>query len=307
MSKINVLTQKYLIILGVLFLVSCGAEDKKKGDEYGKSNNVNYESYSKRSESEKEQIGPLKGNQVASVGNEVLTVEELEQRMQAMKKYMPEHKMLPDDAKKLVVNDWISQKVLLLDAKTRGIEDEKEIRLQLENAKSSIILKKVTEDLAETIIPATEGEAKQLYEQYKDRFKKPVDFRVSEIVISTQVIADQIRSRLLNGEDFVTIAKAESIVNTASKGGDLGVIQVAPFEKMQETLQRLDIDGISEVIKGPKGFYIIKLVGKTGGEIIPFEELKDRLIQQKTFEKQRNALMKYIENVKSEYKIQKKY
>ncbi len=93
------------------------------------------------------------------------------------------------------------------------------------------------------------------------------------ILIKTSIINDnervierlsQIRSRIINGEDFATMAKAHSEdTSSASRGGDLGWTKpgtmVPPFE---EAMSKLQPGEISEVTQTNFGYHIIEVLGR---------------------------------------------
>ncbi|MCN4144299.1 MAG: peptidylprolyl isomerase [Thiohalomonas sp.] len=74
----------------------------------------------------------------------------------------------------------------------------------------------------------------------------------------------EIRKRIINGEDFATMAKAHSEdTSSATRGGDLGWFKpgtmVPQFEKAMAQLQTGDI---SEVIQTNFGYHIIEVLGR---------------------------------------------
>lgn len=75
---------------------------------------------------------------------------------------------------------------------------------------------------------------------------------------------EQIRQRILGGEDFADLARANSDdKGSAQKGGDLGWfkpgVMVDIFDK---TLAGMEIGEISDIIESPFGFHIIQLLDK---------------------------------------------
>lgn len=93
------------------------------------------------------------------------------------------------------------------------------------------------------------------------------------ILLKPTIIEDQnrvknrlknIRTRIINGEDFATMAKAHSEdTSSAAKGGDLGWFKpgtmVPEFDKALENLQ---IGDISELIHTSFGYHIIEVLGR---------------------------------------------
>ena len=59
------------------------------------------------------------------------------------------------------------------------------------------------------------------------------------------------------------------------------------------------------VFKGPEGFYIVKLEEKRGGEPIPFEEIKEEIIQNQTLAKQQKAIMDHIAELEKKIEVEK--
>lgn len=78
----------------------------------------------------------------------------------------------------------------------------------------------------------------------------------------------QIQARLEAGEDFATLAAAESDCPSKTRGGDLGFfgrgMMVAPFE---EAAFNLGVGEISDVVETQFGYHIIKLTETRGNEI----------------------------------------
>ncbi len=75
---------------------------------------------------------------------------------------------------------------------------------------------------------------------------------------------NQIRSRIINGEDFATMAHAHSDdTSSATKGGDLGWFKegtmVPPFE---EVMNQLQIGEVSPIVQTNFGYHIIEVLGR---------------------------------------------
>ncbi|MCV6622358.1 MAG: peptidylprolyl isomerase [Cellvibrionaceae bacterium] len=133
-----------------------------------------------------------------------------------------------------------------------------------------------------------ENTAKDLYEKQKQQFITEKEVRAAHILIRTLakdekvVIAtlNKIRDRALAGEDFLKLAKENSEDPSAKRNsGDLGFFSkgkmVKAFEEVAFTLK----DGeVSEPIKTPFGYHLIKVTDRRGGGPRPFEEVKNGII-----------------------------
>ena len=84
------------------------------------------------------------------------------------------------------------------------------------------------------------------------------------IVVDSADKARQIRERLLNGEDFATVAKIESIDSSATTGGNLGLIDPSTLRpELREALKGIAPGRITEVIAVPSGYVILKVLSDT--------------------------------------------
>lgn len=78
--------------------------------------------------------------------------------------------------------------------------------------------------------------------------------------------AERLRKKAISSKDFASVAKSSSDNNVAKSGGNLGW-QAA--EKLPTSFNRvlslLEVGAISDVVRDPKGFHILKLIDKRGG------------------------------------------
>src|SRR5215469_2788235 len=85
------------------------------------------------------------------------------------------------------------------------------------------------------------------------------------IVVSSLEQAQQILSRLKQGEDFEGIARKESIDSTSAEGGSLGEVTLSSLRpELRDALVGLASGQISPIVKSPLGFAILKVETGTG-------------------------------------------
>lgn len=79
--------------------------------------------------------------------------------------------------------------------------------------------------------------------------------------------ASGILARLKSGENFASIAIAESEGSSALEGGELDWRSLGQLPTLfVEPVQNMDPGDVSDLIRSPGGFHIIKLLGTKGGE-----------------------------------------
>ncbi|MBI3345489.1 MAG: SurA N-terminal domain-containing protein [Gammaproteobacteria bacterium] len=152
-----------------------------------------------------------------------------------------------------------------------------------------------------------EQELHKLYEEHAATYATPEQRRASHILITVDKAADEaavtaakakaeeIRQRLIKGEDFAKVAKEVSQdPGSAPRGGDLGFFGKGAMDKaFEDRVFSLKAGELSEPVRSTFGFHIIKLaeikpaVTKGFAEVRPdlVKELQQRKTQQMFFEK----------------------
>jgi peptidyl-prolyl cis-trans isomerase SurA len=100
--------------------------------------------------------------------------------------------------------------------------------------------------------------------------------------------AEEVRTRVLDGESFKELAKSFSNLPSAKDGGDIGMIkkeEMAPY--MRDTVLAVRPGEISPIVETESGYQFFKLLSVRDGDMVvlaPYEsvrdEIRDRLYQQ---------------------------
>jgi parvulin-like peptidyl-prolyl isomerase len=107
-----------------------------------------------------------------------------------------------------------------------------------------------------------QGGKANIMEDVKNQVKLREQRHARHILVNTSEQANKIWNELKAGADFATLAKNYSIDTSATKGGDIGWVQlgqtIAPFET---ALFNLSVGQISPPVKTQYGYHIIQLLG----------------------------------------------
>jgi parvulin-like peptidyl-prolyl isomerase len=103
----------------------------------------------------------------------------------------------------------------------------------------------------------------------------------SHILVSTQAQATQIRTQLVGGADFATLARQSSIDSTsAPKGGDLGCAPPRTYDPaFEQAVSTLAVGQLSPVVplQAESAFDVIKV---TDRKVEPLSSVRSKVIQQ---------------------------
>ncbi|GIW78183.1 MAG: peptidylprolyl isomerase [Phycisphaerae bacterium] len=241
------------------------------------------------------------GNVLVKVGDWTMTKEEFEADLKQAQEALPDLKVNVE-TKKAIVEELVRQQLLVQEAKRRGYDKDPQMQKAIENMANTLLMRRLIEDLTKDIT-VTDEEVQQFYEQNKDAFKTPEEYKVRMIVVDDEALAKQILVELYQGADFADKARQYSKDKSAWQGGDLGYLSEFPFEKMADAVKVLDKGAVSPVFKGPQGYYIVKLEDKRGGEPIAFDQVKDYLKSQIMLGKQQEAVMAFVEQLRQQIPV----
>ncbi|NLE64559.1 MAG: hypothetical protein GX606_01440 [Elusimicrobia bacterium] len=233
---------------------------------------------------------PLPDGVIAKVGDWTLTMDEFNQRIDAVKKVVPDFDDKNLETKQMIVDELIRQQLLVQEARAKGLDKSKDVRDAVRDFENNIIVQGLVSDLTKDIA-ATEKDARDYYDANTELFVRPVEKQLREIVVPTEAEAKDILVQVLQGASFADTAKARSKGKTAANGGDLGFLAEAPFEQMQKAIEGLSKGSPSAVFQGPEGYYLVKVDDVRGGDKVSFEEVKEDLIQGLTAQKQQEAVL----------------
>jgi len=246
----------------------------------------------------------VSGTIVARVNNMPITLEDLNQEIEAYNALVPADKpelKITTREKKLeyLKNEIVRRLLLYQEALNRGL-DKKDIVLKaIEKTKMDLLVMELVKEEAEKV-EVSSKEIEDYYNTYKEELKEPEERQIREIVVTTEQEAKDVLIKLLQGEDFANLAKEYSKSASGKNGGDLGFIKKGTKFVQFDTVafaDTLEVGKISNIFKGPDGYYIIKLEAKRGGKQKSLSELWDDIKRGLTFLKQQKKIEELIGNL----------
>jgi len=154
-----------------------------------------------------------------------------------------------------------------------------------------LLIQQVRRQMVASRIKVTDQEIDNLQATLKASGQSDVEYQLSHILISipeasspeeiqaAEQRANNILERLGSGADFSEIAIAESDGQTALEGGDIGWRKLGQIPGLfLESVEVMQVDDVSDLIRSSGGFHIIKLTGKRGDERHIVQQTKARHI-----------------------------
>ena len=160
----------------------------------------------------------------------------------------------------------------------------------------------------------TEEEARQYYKQHPDEFVKPATVTVREITVSADGGADSTRprpssrpfdERLAKGEDFAALAKELSDSPGKTSGGLIEAVDVSVIDPaFRAEIEKLQPKQVTPPIKTGDNFILFQLQSKTMPEPLPFDAVRDQILQKIFNERMNVERLKHIEKLRTQALIE---
>jgi parvulin-like peptidyl-prolyl isomerase len=169
-------------------------------------------------------------------------------------------------------------------------------------------------------IAPTEEEQRKYYEEHREQFTKPGTVTLREIFVpvpasegGVNVAADEeakrrideIRARVMKGEDFAKLATELSEAPSRANGGLIGPLALNELTpELQQMLAGLKPGDVSGAFRTPRGYSLFKFESATEPEVLAFEEARDEIWSRIWEQRRPRELEKYLARLRSQSTIE---
>ena len=165
-------------------------------------------------------------------------------------------------------------------------------------------------------IAVSDVEARAYYEAHIGEFTTPQSITLREIFINVptegnavNVAQDEearekaaaIRQRALKGESFDTLAAELSDSPSKANAGLIGPFNVAELApELRKMIEAMKVGDMSEPVRTPRGYQIIKLETSTPPQTMPFEQAREQISERVFTDKRREEYEKLMGRLRGE-------
>ena len=185
------------------------------------------------------------------------------------------------------------------------------------DAKVDMMIDRMMQGELSTLPGASDAEARDFYDKNPDKFKQGESIRASHILVMANEKADEatkkaartkiegVLKRVRAGQDFAKLAREFSDDGSKDQGGDLGFFQkgqmVPAFDQAAFALKPGEV---SEIVTTQFGYHIIKLAERKEASVIPFDQIRPRIVEFLSDQKKQERATAFIEAAKKRAKIE---
>ena len=145
----------------------------------------------------------------------------------------------------------------------------------IERQKVRLLVEKVIDEELQRKIAVTEDEAKAWFAAHPEMAQVQPKVRVLQILVNDEEEAKLIRSRLVRGDDFATLARERSTSPEGPLGGELGLFAPGEVPEMMSVVFSLPVDSVSDVVQSEFGFHIFKVTEVIPGRTLTYENVRE--------------------------------
>lgn len=288
----------------------------------------------------KKEVDPLSAT-VALVNNEAITVAELiailpngdgeegeqknkkistletEALRQRLLEQLIERKMLLQEAKRLNINlsqeETAHQMAFLMDGMDEAsffqylseqkIGKEAWKKATHENMLIEKLLKQLTDESNEKALTISDETVRAYYENNREQWRVGERLKLRQIIVDDKEKAQTLRENILKGADFGETARLHSIQTPPEDDQSPAYLTREEVPMAFDPLFQNDVGSISEVIKTPFGYHLVMIEDKQAEQILPFQEIEEKLKQTLLNRKRERVYSKWIEKLRQRTEV----
>ncbi len=165
-------------------------------------------------------------------------------------------------------------------------------------------------------IGVSDEEARKYYDEHVNEFTTPPTLTLREILVNVpndgkalnvgvdeaaKEKADQLRARVVAGEPFEKVAAADSDAPSKANGGLIGPISLSDLSAdVRKFLDAMKAGQVSEPVRTPRGWQLIKLETRSDAQTLPFEKAREQISDRVFTGKRQEEFGKYLAKLREQ-------
>ena len=209
------------------------------------------------------------------------------------------------EGRKVILDQLVGNKLLLLDAKRNLLEAEPAFKAELAKLKDNL-LTNYAGDKVLSAVTVTDAEAREYYNNNTDKFVSEESVNASHILVDSEEKALDILAKIKAGEiSFEDAAKENSSCPSGKSGGNLGDFgrgQMVP--EFDKAVFEMEVGAISDApVQTQFGYHLIKLNAKNAAAPMAYEQIAEEIKNGLLGEKRQKAYESKINQLKILYPV----
>ena len=239
---------------------------------------------------------------IAKVNDQVFTYNQM--TGQIPQEYL---KTLGYQEKQDFIEQWIRQELLYQYALKEDLKKDNQIKFRLNQFERQLLADEILQRYLKKDTTISDDDAEKYYEKNREMYiRDEPEIRISHIVVEDRQKALELRKRIVNGENFVTLAKEFSVDPSNINGGDLGYFTESEItDDLTRTAFNLQLNEVSQPIQTPFGYHLILVTERYEAESFrDFDQVKTDVVNQLILMKQKDLTDSLLTSLRNDAMIE---
>ena len=241
---------------------------------------------------------------LATIGSQKITMADFKREINSLP---PQYRQMAADPaiQKEFLDTLVTRNIIYQEGVRQKIAERPMVKKQVDDFRKKVVVATLLDqEVNKKLKNVSDADLKAYYDKNLKEFQQPKQVKARHILLKDQKQAEEVRQKLLKGEDFATLAKQYSIGPSKTRGGDLGFFSrermVKEFSDVAFSLKPKEI---SPVVKTKFGYHIIRVDEIKEGRQQTFDEVKDKLRDKIRAERKNQYFKDYIDGLKKQIKV----
>jgi peptidyl-prolyl cis-trans isomerase SurA len=184
------------------------------------------------------------------------------------------------------------------------------------NIERTVIMDRVRQNEVLSKIGISEDEARRYYDTHMGEFTKAQEITLREVLVSIPATGntvnvgqdnaarekiDGLRTRALAGDSFEKIAADFSDAPSKTNAGLIGPLSLNDVTAdLRKRLDQMQVGDITEPLRTPSGYQILKLESRSDVQTMPFEQAREQISDKVFTDKRKAEYEKYLEKLRAQ-------
>ena len=187
---------------------------------------------------------------------------------------------LPPDMERQVKDEVVLREIFVQEAEKRGLPASQNYKLQMENARQTILIRELFSDYAKKN-PVSDAEIQAEYDKFRAQAADK-EYHARHILVEKEDETKALIAEIKGGKSFEEVAKrASKDPGSAANGGDLDWATPNSYvPEFSQAMTKLQKGGMTEEpVKSQFGWHIVKLEDVRDAQVPSLEEVKPQIQQ----------------------------
>jgi parvulin-like peptidyl-prolyl isomerase len=221
---------------------------------------------------------------VAQIGNDVVTLSELDEAIESMPEWM--RSAIEEPAQKeAFLKQYVAEELLHRKARRLELDKDPSVRMQSERAMRQLMIQKVLEDEIKAKVKISAEDVKLYYQAHQGRYAEKEAFKIRMITVDEDRL-DVVRKALEGGEEFSDLARAHSLDEaTRGQGGEvddwieqgLDPTGLGDPARLWEALANQEEGEVTEPIQANDMYYLFQIASRRPPRAHSLEEARKQV------------------------------